>query len=119
MDYMILMATINAMCAVWGVFDKDVRSKLFDRIRQQNLDAFKEAEVGLLQQALSTYSDKEVSAIIRRVENCRDTFVSEGDGEQRVRCLCNVLSHVKEGNGGELPDIGNWRGVYEQLGCDS
>ena len=115
MDYVSLMATINAMCAVWGVADPIIRGKIFDRTYQRNLKTFNEAELGLLQQALSTYSDEEVLAINRRLENCRKTFISEGDGEQRATCFCNVLNNVREGNGGEIPDIGNWRRTHGQL----
>lgn len=115
MDYASLMATISAMCAVWGVADTVIRGKMFNLAYQRNLNTFKEVELGLLQQALSTYNDAEILAINRRMENCSNIFIAEGDGKQRAKCLCNVLNNVREGNGGELPDIDNWRRTYGQL----
>jgi len=41
----------------------------------------------------------------------------EGMGEARVRCLCSVLNQAKDGNGGELPDIANWKEIYTALKC--
>lgn len=66
----------------------------------------------------STYSDREVEDIIRRIEECRDRFIRQGSGKDRARCLCSILNEVREGNGGRLPRIDNWQGMYEDLRCD-
>ena len=66
---------------------------------------------------VSTFSDEEVGSLAERIQNCRNVFTMEGTGEARVRCLCSVLNQAKDGNGGELPDISNWREIYTALKC--
>jgi hypothetical protein len=68
----------------------------------------------VLQTTFQTYSDEEIEAIRKRIENCRDKFIQEGSGKQRAICLCSVLSDVKDGNGGEIP-IEDWEDLYAQL----
>jgi ribosomal 50S subunit-associated protein YjgA (DUF615 family) len=65
----------------------------------------------------STYSDAEVSAMLSRLEQCRDRFIEQGGGTDRARCMCSVLNQVKDGNGGHLPLIDDWENIYRQLGC--
>jgi hypothetical protein len=69
-----------------------------------------------LQAAYSTYSDREVEAIKKRIEGCRDRFIAEGAGEGRKTCLCSVLQDVKDGNGGSIP-VDDWKNTYDQLHC--
>ena len=66
---------------------------------------------------LSTYSDREVEELIRKIEGCRDRFISQGGGSDRARCLCSIFKEIKDGNGGSLPEIDDWRRMYEQLDC--
>jgi hypothetical protein len=63
----------------------------------------------------TTFSDDELQDIIRRVEGCRVRFIEQGDGDDRVKCLCSVFRHAKTGNGGNLPDVGGWPEIYAQL----
>jgi hypothetical protein len=65
----------------------------------------------------STYSDREVEELIRKIEGCRDRFINQGGGKDRARCLCSIFNEVKDGNGGTLPDIDSWRDMYKQLDC--
>jgi hypothetical protein len=65
----------------------------------------------------STYSEAEVSSLLRRLNGCRERFVQQGGGSDRARCICGVLSEAIEGNGGTLPEIDGWPRIYSQLGC--
>lgn len=65
--------------------------------------------------AFSTYSEREVEAMIRRLEDCRDRFIAEGSGKRRNACFCSVLEDFKAGNGGVLPPIDDWKRMYEQM----
>jgi hypothetical protein len=68
--------------------------------------------------AFSTYSEDEVNAISKRLQECRDRFIAEGSGQQRARCLCSVLKDFKDGNGGVLPHVDDWANIYSQLHCE-
>src|SRR5579862_8198408 len=63
----------------------------------------------------STYSEREIEAMIQRLENCRDRFIAEGSGKGRNECFCSVLEDFKAGNGGVLPPIDDWKRMYEQM----
>lgn len=63
---------------------------------------------------ISTYDDDELSAIHDRIRTCRDRFINEGGGVQRVRCMCSVLRDAIAGNGG-VPPIPEWERMYDQL----
>lgn len=65
----------------------------------------------------STYSDKELEEIIRKIEGCRDRFISQGSGADRARCFCSILNEINDGNGGSLPHIDAWPRMYDQLKC--
>jgi hypothetical protein len=65
----------------------------------------------------STYSDAEIEALIRKIEGCRDRFISQGGGVDRARCLCSIFNEIKAGNGGTLPLIDDWARMYKQLNC--
>jgi hypothetical protein len=69
--------------------------------------------------AFSTYSDEELDALAKRLQQCQAIFIAEGDGEQRNRCFCSVLNHYKVGNGGVLPPIDNLVNMYAQMHCDA
>jgi hypothetical protein len=71
-----------------------------------------------ISRVFSTYSDDEVNAIARRLDECRRRFIAEGDGEQRRKCMCNALTDLKAGNGGQLPHADHWYEYWEQLRCD-
>jgi len=67
--------------------------------------------------AYSTYSEDEVDSLADRMKGCRNRFVAQGGGSDRVRCICSVLQEAKDGNGGTLPLIDDWHNIYAQLGC--
>lgn len=69
--------------------------------------------------SFSTYSEAEVEEILRRLEGCRDRFISQGDGADRARCICSIFRHVMDGNGGVLPVIDDWGNIFRQLKCSS
>jgi len=75
------------------------------------------AEAQRVSQEVSTFSEDEVQAILARLKACRDRFIKEGSGPARKQCLCNVFTDVIEGNGGKLPQIDDWKNIYEQLNC--
>ena len=82
---------------------------------RQEPDTIREAQ--RVSAAFSTYSDREVEEIIKKIEGCRDRFISQGGGKDRARCLCSIFNEIKDGNGGTLPDIDAWRDMYAQLNC--
>ena len=63
----------------------------------------------------STYSDREVQEIVKKIEACRDRFITQGSGTDRARCLCSIFEEIKAGNGGSLPRIDDWERMYNQL----
>jgi len=65
---------------------------------------------------LSTYSDDEVEQLLRRIKRCRDHFIDEGSGIERVKCMCSVLRDIKDGNGGDFP-LDEWEELFRQLKC--
>ena len=67
--------------------------------------------------AFSTYSDREIEELIRKIEGCRDRFIAQGSGADRARCLCSIFEEISDGNGGSLPDVDDWRGMYDRLNC--
>jgi hypothetical protein len=67
--------------------------------------------------AFSTYSDGEIEELIKKIEGCRDRFITQGSGTDRSRCLCGIFKEMSDGNGGTLPNIDDWQRMYEQLGC--
>lgn len=77
------------------------------------------AESNRASQTFSTFSEAEVEAIIRRIEGCRDRFISQGSGRDRARCLCSVFKEIIDGNGGQLPEIDAWERMYRQLRCSN
>jgi hypothetical protein len=73
------------------------------------------AESERASKVFSTYSDRELQALIRKIEGCRDRFISQGSGEDRVRCFCSIFDEIKAGNCGTLPRIDDWQRMYEEL----
>uniref|UniRef100_E6PH15 Uncharacterized protein n=1 Tax=mine drainage metagenome TaxID=410659 RepID=E6PH15_9ZZZZ len=67
--------------------------------------------------AFSTYSLAEVESLLHRLEGCRERFISQGGGKDRAKCICSVLNEARDGNGGQLPLIDDWRNIYDQLQC--
>jgi hypothetical protein len=63
----------------------------------------------------STFSEEEVKAMLARLEGCRDRFIKQAGGKERVICICSVLDEVKQGNGGLLPKIDDWERIYSAL----
>lgn len=75
------------------------------------------AESNRVSVAFSTYSDAEVESIIKRIDGCRARFIEQGGGSDRSRCFCSILKEVGDGNGGEIPEIDDWRGMFKKLKC--
>jgi hypothetical protein len=73
----------------------------------------------LASERYSTFSDKELRILIRKIEGCRDRFILQGSGKDRAQCLCSILNEIKDGNGGELPNVDAWHVMYAQLHCAS
>jgi hypothetical protein len=65
--------------------------------------------------AVSTFSEEEVKAMLERLQGCRDRFIKQAGGKERVMCICSVLNEVKLGNGGVLPSIDDWDNIYATL----
>ena len=95
------------------VLGADLR-KSYEQHRQEK-DTIAEAD--RVSHVFSTYSEDEVRAILKRLEDCRDRFIKEGSGPARQRCLCNVFKDVIAGNGGRLPQIDDWERFYRELNC--
>lgn len=111
-DWASIAAIVSAMCDVIAT-GRDT-FEIFYRERLAAPSTAIQAEV--LAKTFSTYSDDEIDAIRERIEGCRRRFVEEGSGERRKRCLCSVLTDVKDGNGGKIP-VDDWSDIYGQLGC--
>lgn len=107
-----LAAVVSAMADVYTVGRATFSEYLERRRAAPNFAAKGQA----LRTALSTFSDAEVEAIKARIEGCRERFIREGSGASRKVCLCSVLSDVRSGNGGTIPDP-EWATAYEMLGC--
>lgn len=108
-----LAAIISAMCDVLNT-GRDTY-EFFYKQRLSDPNALQRAAA--LQHAFSTYTDREIERIKERVEGCHDRFIKEGSGTRRTECLCSVLTDVKDGNGGSIPDFDNWPQTYDKLGC--
>jgi hypothetical protein len=65
-------------------------------------------------EVFSTFSESEVSAITKRLEECRRRFAAEGDGKRRAACFCSVFEDVRDGNG-EIRPIDDWQNMSRQL----
>ncbi len=107
-----IAATISAMADVYSL-GKESFSQYLDR-RQKSKEYNARGEI--LQKALSSYGDDEIDAIDERIRACKDRFIREGSGQNRKKCLCSVLTDVRDGNGGSFP-FPQWRSLYKQLGC--
>jgi hypothetical protein len=86
----------------------------YQRHRQESDTIAESQRVSL---AYSTYSDRELEDLIRKIEGCRDRFITQGSGADRARCLCSIFKEISDGNGGSLPDVDDWRRMYGQLNC--
>lgn len=75
------------------------------------------AESRRVASVFSTYSDKEVEELIKKIEGCRDRFIKQGSGADRARCFCSIFQEIKDGNGGQLPEIDDWHRMFNQLKC--
>lgn len=105
-------AVISAMVDVIQLGKETFQEYLNRRQKDPSLTTKAKA----LAEAFSTFSQPEIEAIMKRIENCRQRFIDEGSGAARRTCLCSVLRDVREGNGGTIPDP-EWERNYEQLKC--
>lgn len=89
----------------------------------QSIERYRSDQVTILEaqrvSGFSTYSDEEVEELLHRIRGCVKKFIAQGDGADRVRCMCSVLNEAKAGNGGTLPQFDDWLNIYEQLNCAS
>ena len=67
--------------------------------------------------AYSTYSDAEIEAILKRIEGCRQRFITQGGGDDRKACLCSIFKEIAAGNGGTLPQVDDWENMFRRLNC--
>ena len=108
-----LASTVSAMCAVFDLGVRHLNGELvFQRALREPIDPDTVAKLA----ETNTFVLDEIEAIQRRLERCYQHFVREGDGEQRVICLCSVLSDVYRGNGNNIP-VDDWADKYRQLNC--
>ena len=77
------------------------------------------AESRRASETFSSFSDAEIEDLIRRIEGCRERFITQGSGRDRTRCLCGIFKEIMDGNGGRLPKIDAWERMNEQLRCNS
>ena len=84
-------------------------------LRKHRLEPDTIAESRRVSVAFSTYADREVEELNRKIEGCRDRFITQGSGADRARCLCSIFREIEAGNGGSLPEIDDWRRMYDQL----
>jgi hypothetical protein len=92
---------------------------LYQALERHRNEADTIQEAQRVSKAYSTYSEREVEAILSRLQACRDRFIQEGSGPARQRCLCSVFKDVIDGNGGKLPRIDDWERFYRELKCSS
>ena len=107
-----LAASISAMVDVIRI-GKETYEEYY--LKRQDDPALQQ-KIAALQTGFSTYSPEEIEAIEGRLENCRKRFITEGDGGARKTCLCSVLTDVRDGNGGHIPDD-EWEEAYQTLNC--
>jgi hypothetical protein len=105
-----LAAIVSAMADMYNI-GRDTFNDYLKR-RKNAPDYLSRGEI--LRNIFGTYSDDEVEAIKNRIESCRNRFIAEGSGKNRVACLCSVLNDVKDGNGGTIP-IPEWERTHQQL----
>jgi hypothetical protein len=86
-------------------------------IQRHRQEADTIAEARRISVVFSTYSDREVEELLRKIEGCRDRFITQGSGADRARCLCSIFNEIKYGNGGSLPLLDDWSRMYQQLNC--
>lgn len=113
-DWANISTVISAMCDVLTLGQATFKTYFRKRLN----DPERKGKAQILQSAFSTYSRAESRDINDRIESCRKNFMAEGNGARRRRCLCNILRHVKDGNGGTIPDP-YWARTYETLGCET
>src|SRR4029077_10137736 len=84
-----------------------------ETFRKKRVDPETIREAQRLSTQFQTFSEAEVQSLLRRIEGCRDRFISQGGGADRAQCICSVLNEAREGNGGKLPLIDDWRNIYD------
>lgn len=92
-------------------------ANIYELYRKYVADPATQIEAKEASDTYLTFTKKEIESLTKRLEFCIDQFVKGGNGQQRVNCMCTVLQDAALGNGGDLPDIGNWLKLYEQLNC--
>jgi hypothetical protein len=113
-DWASIAAIVSAMCDV--IATGRTSFEVFYRERLASPETT--AQAAILSEIFSTYSDEELDAIRERIEGCRRRFIEEGAGDRRARCLCSVLTDVRDGNGGVIP-VNDWSDIYKRLGCSA
>jgi len=101
-----------------ALFDATTSSvNLYDAYTKHKAERDTQEEASRVSSVYSTFSEEEVNAILKRLHGCRDRFVTQGGGEERAKCFCSVFDEVRIGNGGNLPDIDDWKRMFAVLKC--
>jgi hypothetical protein len=109
------LEALAGLKALYDVIEWGVEYAVAFRRHREEADTV--AESNRVAAEFSTYSDAEVRELIRKIEGCRDRFIKQGSGTERSRCLCSIFQEIKDGNGGDLPKIDDWRRMFDKLKC--
>ena len=120
MDLEAIAAIIRAACDVAAFLrlqrEDDQRTLTPDDVEKPPEIAISDTEFAALTTALyNSYDSAELQAIYNRLAECRQRFMETLDGQERQRCICNVLRRVAQGNNDSLPDIDGWNETFRQL----
>jgi len=109
---------LEALAGVKALFDLfEGAPDYYARLRAHMQESDTIAESKRVAETFSTYSDEEVHSLLKRIEGCRDRFITQGGGADRAQCLCSIFNEIRLGNGGTLPLIDDWTRMYGQLRC--
>jgi hypothetical protein len=109
---------LEALAGMKALFDLfEGASDYYARLRAHMQESDTIAESKRVAETFSIYSDEEVRSLLKRIEGCRDRFITQGGGADRAQCLCSIFNEIRLGNGGALPLIDDWTRMYGQLRC--
>jgi hypothetical protein len=63
----------------------------------------------------TTYSERDLRAILQQIQACRNKFIAEGVRLDRGGCLHLIFQEIKRANCGVLPEVDEWVQMYRQL----
>ncbi|MGA2273248.1 MAG: hypothetical protein ABSH00_06815 [Bryobacteraceae bacterium] len=109
---------LEVLASIKALFDATTSSvDVYDAYRKHRDEKDTQQEAARASTAYSTFSEQEVTAMLERLNGCRDRFIAQGGGKERAACLCSVLKEAKDANGGTLPNIDDWKRIFATLGC--